>query len=294
MTRRVWLGFAVLCLLGGSAWVFDEALPAMLSGLFRLATHNLALGAVFGLLAWLGKAEAREISWWKVAAAAIAMIAVPEILAAVASGSVSQLTEVLLYMLIPVVVMVAVAQKAAGFGADGNPLRMIVPALAGVGGAALIIPATLPPTVTGRLLVLAMGASAILAGLAAVWLHELLVQADVLRAAAVVAGSSGAVAGAFCWIGWLGIVDANAAGVGVEALRCLVFEGPILLLTVWLLREMRPVAFSARLLVIPLVTILESYVLLRPAVTWTTAAGVLLMAGGCAALLRGADSHEML
>jgi hypothetical protein len=293
MTRKVWLGFAVLCLLGGSAWVFDEAFPAMLSGLFRFATHNLVLGTVFGLLALRGKADAGPVAWWNVAAAGVAMIAVPEILAA-ASGSVSQLSEVLVYMLVPVVVVVAMAQKAAGFGLGDNPLRMIVPALAGVGGAALVIPATWPPTATGRLLVVAMGASAVVAGLAAIWLHELLAGAGVLRAAAVVAGSSGAVAGAFCWIGWLGIVDANAAGLGVEALRCLAIEGPILLLTIWLLREMRPVAFSARVLAIPLVTIVESYLLLRPAVNWTTIGGVLLLAGGCAALLVAKDSQEML
>jgi hypothetical protein len=294
MTRGIWFAFAALCLLGGSAWVFDEAFPAMLSGLFRLAVHNLALAAVFGVMSLPGKADSRGTSWWNVAAAAIAMIAVPEILASVASGSVSQLTEVLVYMLVPVVVVVSMAQKAAGFGAVDNPLRMIVPALAGLGGAALVIPASWPPTFTGRAFLVAMSASAVLAGLAAVWLYELLAQADVLRASAVVAGSSGAVAGAFCWIGWIGIVDANAAGAGVEALRCLLFEGPIILLTVWLLREMRPVAFSARCLLIPLVTIIESYLLMRPAINWTTVAGVILLAVGGFALLAAKDSQEML
>ena len=294
MTRRVGLGLAALCLLAGSAWVFDEAFPAMLSGLFRLAVHNLALAAVFGLLGWRGKADAGRISWWKVAAASVAMIAVPEILSAVASGSVSQLTEVLVYMVVPVVVVVAVAQKAAGFGADNNPLRMIVPALAGLGGAALVIPSSWPPTTEGRMFVLAMGASAVLAGLAAVMLHELLAQANVLRAAAVVSGFSGAVATAFCWIGWLGMVDANLSGVAVEVSRCALIEGPILLLTVWLLREMRPVAFSARFLLIPLITIVESYLAIRPAATWTTVAGVALLAAGGVALLVTRDSQEIL
>jgi len=136
--------------------------------------------------------------------------------------------------------------------------------------------------------------SAMLAGLAAVWLHELLGQASVLRAAAVVVGSSGGFAAAFCWMGWQPIVDASAAGLGVEALRCAVFEAPILLLTVWLLREMRPVAFSSRLLTIPLVTIVESYLLLRPTLSWTTAAGVLLLAGGAAVLALAQDSQEVL
>jgi drug/metabolite transporter (DMT)-like permease len=292
MKRRVGLGYAALCLLGGSAWIFDEAYPAMLSGLVRFATHGLAMGAVFAALSW--RAGKGRTAWWKVAAAAVAMIAVPEILAAAASGSVSQLTEVLVYMLVPVVVVVAVAQRTAGFGADDNPLRRIVPALAGLGGAALAIPFTWPESVAGRLFVVAMAASAVVAGLAAVWLHDLLRQASVPRAAAVVAGSSGAVAGAFCWMGWHPSVEASAAGLGVEALRCTVFEVPILLLTVWLLREMRPVAFSSRLLTIPLVTIVESYLLLRPALSWTTAAGVLLLAGGAALLALGKDSQEVL
>jgi drug/metabolite transporter (DMT)-like permease len=50
--------------------------------------------------------------------------------------------------------------------------------------------------------------------------------------------------------------------------------------TVWLLRTMDPIRFSTRLLVIPLVTIFEGAVLLRPDVTGRMAVGFLLLAGG--------------
>jgi hypothetical protein len=219
MTKRVWGRFAALCLLGGSAWIFDEYYPAMLTGLLHLATHNLALAAVFGLVGWYRKDGARRVCWWKVSAASIAMIALPEIVSESASGHVSHLTEVLIYMLVPVVIVVAAAQKAAGFGNSDNPLRLVAPALVSLGGAALVIPSTWPQTVTGRLFVVAMGVSALLAGLAAVWLHDLLAGTNAWRAAAVVAASSGAVGAACCWIGWQGIADGNAAGVAVEALR---------------------------------------------------------------------------
>jgi hypothetical protein len=51
--------------------------------------------------------------------------------------------------------------------------------------------------------------------------------------------------------------------VSVVSLQSLVDVVEILLL-VWLLREMRPVPFASRYLVIPVATILESFVLMRP------------------------------
>jgi hypothetical protein len=57
------------------------------------------------------------------------------------------------------------------------------------------------------------------------------------------------------------------------------------LLLVWLLREMAPVRFAARYLVIPLVTVLESYVLMRPELTIRMGFGTALLAAGAAGLL---------
>jgi hypothetical protein len=65
------------------------------------------------------------------------------------------------------------------------------------------------------------------------------------------------------------------------------------LLIVWLLREMPPIRFAARYLVIPLLTVLESYVVMRP--EWTVRMGfgtALLAAGGGMLLFLKAGEEE--
>ncbi len=62
-------------------------------------------------------------------------------------------------------------------------------------------------------------------------------------------------------------------------------ETVVAALTVWLLREIDPVRFSARFLVIPLVTIVEGLALLRPEVTGRMVAGMVLLSGGAAWIL---------
>jgi hypothetical protein len=62
------------------------------------------------------------------------------------------------------------------------------------------------------------------------------------------------------------------------------------------LREIRPVEFSARFLVIPLVTILEGAVLLRPEITGRIVMGFILLTGGAVWMLagRGQVDEEVL
>jgi EamA domain-containing membrane protein RarD len=57
------------------------------------------------------------------------------------------------------------------------------------------------------------------------------------------------------------------------------------LLLLWLLRRMPPVQFASRYLIIPLLTVLEAYVLLRPELTLRIGAGAILLATGAGSLL---------
>ena len=289
MTRRVWAGFAALCLLAGSGWAVEQSEPGILGGLLRIAVHNGLLALAFGLAS---RGEKVQVEWEKIAAGAVAMFVLPEILFAAAAWHVSGPTGVLVFLLVPVVVIFTVAQRAAGFGAERNPLEMMVPALVALGGAALLIPFTMQGTAIGRLWIAALVGSAVVAGVAAVWMHEWLAGVSLLRGAAIVCAASCVAAAAFCEVG-LQAVQWNAGAAATELARCALLDAPILLLTIWLLREMKPVSFSARLLCIPLVTIVESIAVMRPTLTWTIVAGVLLLAGGAAALLR-VDSKEVL
>jgi hypothetical protein len=91
------------------------------------------------------------------------------------------------------------------------------------------------------------------------------------------------VRGELVW-GWSGLAS-------VVSLSSLVDLAEVVLL-VWLLREMVPVRFAARYLVIPLLTLVESYALMRPELTVRVISGVVLLAAGAGMLLFFKDGEE--
>jgi hypothetical protein len=204
---------------------------------------------------------------------------------------VSGLTEALVFTLVPVVVVMAAAQQSWEFGAQADPRGLLGPSLAGVCGAALLLPFTMPGSVAGKVWLGALVAAAAVAGLAAVRLHALLRGVPAIVAAAL---ASGVMAGCEALLSrgsWGALRALDARGWLFEAGIAVGFEGPLLLLGVRLLRELPPVAFATRYLWILLVAVLESYVLMHPAANWIMGLGALLMAGSAAWLLRGAGSE---
>jgi len=286
MTRSLWVGFAALCLLAGSGWALDEVAPGLLHGLLRVAVHYGLLAVVFAVVSLRTQTKQDWLPWGKLALGAIAVFGLPQVLFAAAGGHVAGTTALLVFLGVPAVVVFVVAQQADTRGNNENPLRALAPALAGLGGAVLVVAFDWPSSGVGRMWLVGMVASALLAGVAAVWLHGLLRGVGVLRAVAVMFGAVSLVVAAFCWIESDATLVWDSTGVAWELGRLLVVEGPILGLTVWLMREMPPVRFSARVLGVPLVMIVEGYALEHPDVGWTTAVGVLLLAGGVVGLLR--------
>ena len=281
---RLWLGFALLCLLSGVGWIVDEAVPGVLTGLLQIAVHLGAI-ALICMVALLIRRCHRRGRWLRIAAWSAGMIAVPQVLLARSANHVPSLTSVLLFTLVPVVVVVAEAQRSDRFGANDNPLSRVAPALAGTVGAALLLPFNLPSDVAGRVWFAVLLASVVLSGLSAVKLHQELQGAPLLKSAAVYTGTTALIAAGF----WrAGMVVPNALtkeAVLAETLRWALIDAPVVLLTVWLLRELRPVAASVRMLLIPLVAILASFGIARPGLNWTITAGCALMAGGSLMLL---------
>jgi hypothetical protein len=120
-------------------------------------------------------------------------------------------------------------------------------------------------------------------GLSSVWLYRLLRGMTLAEALAVVCLSNAlfllvcsAVREGLVWR-WSGLAS-------VVSLSSLVDVAEVVLL-VWLVREMMPVRFAARYLVIPLLTLLESYALMRPELTVRVVSGVVLLAAGAGMLL---------
>jgi hypothetical protein len=63
----------------------------------------------------------------------------------------------------------------------------------------------------------------------------------------------------------------------MECAKALLFDMPQIVLLLWLMREVAPIRLAARWLVVPLLTVTEGYVLLRPEVTVRSVAGAALV-----------------
>lgn len=290
MKAKLWFGFLALCLLAGSAWLYDMSAPGIFSGLPRTALHNGLVALACAVWAfWRRETSPAPRVYAKLAGTGVMLFALPEIVLAGASSHVNQATEVLVFMLVPVVVVFCVGQQRAGFGTGGEPMLGLVPALAGLGGAALILPFELPSSLAGRLWLVGLVATATAAGVAAVAMHRLLARLSIAWAGGVVFGVSGLLMAGCGWRDWLMLPRITAIGAGFEIVRLVVIDGPILLLGIWLIREMRPVSFSSRLLLVPAVTLLEEIAAERPELGWYGWLGLALTVGAGVLLLRSSE-----
>jgi drug/metabolite transporter (DMT)-like permease len=280
MRWTLWIAFAVLCVLSGTSW----AIPREMSdGLPPLEQQGVLFGAI-GLTALLfaGRglwSRSRDLRYARLAAAAVGFFGVPIVVAEYARGSVPPISRSALFALVPVVVvMVVAAGESAGREERGARL-FLMPALAGLGGLLLLLPLAFSGSARGWMMLAVVCAAVVLVGLASVWLYRLLPGFDLTDAIAVV-GLANAVF-LLVWsavreeVVWRG--NGLASAMSIASLADVV---EVLLIT-WLLREMPPIRFAARYLVIPLLTVLESYVVMRP--EWTVRMGfgtALLAAGG--------------
>ncbi len=294
MNKRMMAGFAGLCLISGSGWIFDQVSPGVLQGSSRTAAHEGLLAILFGLASlWSAQSPPSRNGWsveLRLALWGIALLGLPVIVMTAAGGTVSGLTVRLTFMLAPAILVFLLAQAGSGFGDEESPMRLLVPALAGLGGAALLLPFTWPVTFAGMAWLMAIFAAAILSALASIRLHGILAEVSHLRAAAIACGGTAIAVGVFAGLGRAepgryDLGEHGAIAVGLEVLRCVLVDGPVTFLTIWLLREMKPVNFASRYFLVPWITIVEGYAIERPAADWTLFAGALLMAAAGTALL---------
>ena len=270
MTRRaVWIAFAAVCVLSATSWIVPrvEGLPA-------LELQGIRYGLI-GLVALFGQGRLRfGRVGLRVAAAGVGFFGVPMVVGEWARFGVPEISRSALFAMVPVVVVMAVAAEDEEHGVR----RFLVPALVGLGGLLLLLPLQFSGSLRGRLMQAAVCLAVVLVGLSSVWLCRLLSGLVFKEALAIVCLSNAlfllvcsAVRGEFV-LGWSELAS-------VVSLSSLVDVAEVVLL-VWLLREMMPVRFAARYLVIPLLTLLESYVLVRPELTVRMVSGVMLLAAG--------------
>jgi len=270
--RAVWIAFAAVCVLSATSWVVPSA-----EGLPSLELQGLRYGLIGVVALLFGRGRIRL--GLPGAAAGVGFFGVPMVVVEWARVGVAETSRIALFAMVPVVVVMAVAAGDEERGVR----RFLVPALVGLGGLLLLLPLGFSGTLRGRLMQSAVCLAVVLVGLSSVWLYRLLQGMALEEALAVVClGNAGfllvcsAIWEQFVW-SWSGLVS-------VVSLSSLVDIAEVVLL-VWLLREMIPVRFAARYLVIPLLTLLESYTLIRPELSVRMVSGVVLLAVGAGTLL---------
>lgn len=290
MRVKTWTGFAALCVISASTWVEIDYIPPVLVGMIRQAVHSglLCVGCVLfiAIRKYPERPQMSAAIRMRVGAWAAVLFCLPTFCFAAAAGKVGVFSGVLVFTFVPAFTVFLQAQKFSDLRQSGDPLKDFGPALAGVGGAAMLIPFGLPSSVGGWWWLAATGGVAIVAAMAAVELHRHLAGFDLVRAAALVSGCSSLVAGLLSLVGWTRFPELTAHGIFAEIIVCFVIDGPILLFTVWMLRDLPATAFSARYLLIPLLTIAEGFLLIRPSPHWMMLFGALAMVYACGVLLR--------
>jgi hypothetical protein len=284
MRWTLWIVFAALCVLSGTSW----AIPREMSdGLPQLEQQGVLFG-VIGLTALLFVghrvwSRSRGLRYARLAAAAVGFFGVPVVAVEYARGSVPAMSRSALFAMVPVVVVLVIGAGEATGREERSARRLLVPTLAGLGGLLLLLPLDFSGSVRGWVMLAVVCAAVVVVGLASVWLYRLLGGLGLADAVAVV-GLANAVflLGLSCvhenvvWR-WSGMASVVSIASLVDLIE--------VVLIVWLLREMPPVRFAARYLAIPLLTILESFVLMRPEWTVRMGFGTALLAGGAGALL---------
>src|SRR5271168_3663418 len=283
MKRSVWLTFGALCLLSSSSWVVEPYGASTLPSLERQGLLYFVVG--FAALLLSGKSSLLRIcqqSWTRLVVAGLGFFRIPALAIELASGAVPEVSRSALFALVPIVVAVVLSAVEAG-GAERDARRSLAPALVGLGGLLLLLPLSFSSSARGNAMIAVVCAAVILAGIASVWLYRLLQQFELSDAAALVCLSNavfllicGWVKGAIVWdrgsllslLSWFSLVDVTEV-----------------LLLLWLLRRMPPVQFASRYLLIPLLTVLEAYILVRPPLTLRIGAGTILLAAGVGLLL---------
>lgn len=279
-----WVAFGALCILSGTSWVIPRE---MFDGLPTLELQSLLFG-VIGLGAFVltvpgARFRAGVSIYTKLAAAGVSFFGVPLVVVEYAQGSVAENSRSSVFAMVPVVVVLTVAAGDAMGSDERGARRFLVPALVGVGGLLLLLSMGFSGSVRGWVMLSLVCAAAILAGVASVWLYRLLREVAFADAVTVM-GFSNAV---FLFGGALPHEDVVWRWSGLSSAISISSMADVaeILLILWLMREMPPIRFASRYLVIPLLTILESYVLIRPEGTVRMGAGTLLLAAGAGTLL---------
>jgi hypothetical protein len=275
--RKLYFGFALFCLLQGSTWLPNAAFPSLWPEPLRICFHDVVLAALFSCFAFASGRRGRAQELLETSAWGAVLFAAPISISAGAADVLGSLTPVLGLALVPAITVFLVAQKAEG------EMRLLTPAILAMGGLTLVIPFAWPSSLSGLAWLGGIAICAFGLALAGIRLHRLLDGQTVASAAVAMCFGAALACGAITLIQRPSI-NWSLRSCGSEAVWTLGIDGPLTLLTVWLLRDLSPASFSARLVLVPVMTLLGESLATQAGFGWTGWLG-LTLAGGAACVL---------
>ena len=304
LTRPQACGFLALFLLSASAWLVDGAWPSLLPAWSeRCSRVAICLIAARGCAAWAGRALRGE-RWLGArhcgevqCGVSVCLLGLPATLVEVAGGGVPEVTAAALFALLPVAVVVLVSNFDFGRAASAGTVRVLAPALTGLAGTLLLLSFALPDSGREAWLYAVAVLAVVVAAVASVWMYQLLAEFSVVEAVVICCAANGAFLGTMVLVSVV-IPGAGLAGYwswsafAIEAATAILFDLPQMVLLLWLMRGVAPERLAARTLVIPLLTVLEGYALLRPTVTAKSACGAALVIAGAWRLMTVSPREE--
>ena len=278
-------GLAALCLLSGSGWLIEQFYPREIFFPFAGFIHFTVIGTV-AMLVWLAT-ERRTLSIAKagwIALSGMGVFALPSIAPGVSAGAVSEFTTVALFCAIPLMtVLILNASEWPGPGVAGP--RALLSGVFGVGGALLLLPAQLPGAARGWIFFCLIAVCCTLVAFAGIAMHRMIQGVPIAIAVALTGFGCAAALGMYSAA--IGAVAVSLRSVGFECVRCLLYDLPVMWLSIWLIREIDPGRLSARFLWVPLITAIEGYAVMRGGVDLQAGLGMILIGGSGILLIKG-------
>lgn len=284
MKRSTWILFVAFCGLSSSLWLIAPPEMSTLPPILQDGLAYLLAAIAAGVTVRRAK---RRTSFplariGALAAFSAGLFAAPIVLLDFVPHGMPSATLVALFAAIPVVIAITI-QVSSGFTSS-----LLEPTLAGFAGALFLLPVELPELPSrwiGAAFILGV---VILVGVASVRTHARFhaLDRDGRRLGVV----------AVCFVNasvlLLYAIARNGFVAGKPNLTGLAVETASVLLLVLLVSSMPPVLLSTRFLLVPLLTAVSSYVLMRPELNLRIGLGALLLAAVAAFLLLRGDRKD--
>ncbi len=272
----LWISFAVLCVVASSRWIVADQWPRMGSTL-RSEAWACAIGAVAACAVAIARRRHARSPSDVLGLLAIGggLLAAPALGAALRGPAGEPLIRTVALCFVPVVVTLL-----SGIWSDSTDGRTTLwPGLAGLGGALLVLPLTLPSDVLGWVWLIAPPVAVSAACVAC----RRVVRRVAVEWSAGLLFAGGAVGLVLIEAGRVASSGVPAQGFSVWALA---LDALLTGLVVRVVLQMDGMRYAARYFAIPLFTIVETALILRSGVTLRLCAGMVLLAAGSVGLLR--------